>query len=858
MKQLLAILAFLMPVLAFGQGSGMLKQSSKISSGSLPNGVSYYLVQNGYSKSHADFALVQKGNLARETAHEALGRLAHFGDVKPYEYLASKGVGYTVSGLASYSPSGVVYRFQNVPVDNPAVSDSLLLMVFDLMQTYPSEQAVIISGDIAPAKILDRLHTLSMMVSPRDSLEGQDEFAWEPCDSIIFECSEILSDRMAVIDATYYTKRIPREDMGTVQPMIVRMFARETGTLAERRIRSVFKKAGIPIGSLNLHYRGSDESVEQERYSVSLTVDRDQLAQATSLLGSVAASLDSVSIRRSEFNLIKNRNLMEAWKRLPAGSGSNPAYVNKCISSYLFGAALAEDSALNEFYSNRTLPPDTERQLLGDYMSSIFDRDKNLILHYSSPDLLFCRDSLVEAFHRGWDAELESPGIWRSTVDTSKMALPLSKAKVKLKLSSPDVLSGGQIWTFSNGLRVLYKKDGSRKGRFEYGFLFCGGVAGSESFVRGELPFANDMLRMYDVAGIKASDFSEYLASRGIDMKSEIGLSDFRITGSAPTNSLTTLFKAMYALSTSRSFNREDFEYYKSCQYLLFEENMRSRQGIVSLMGQVAYPDYRYTDHKIEKYLNDGIPSKTGKFIGSKLSNWSNGLIVIVGDVDEYALKEYLVKTLGAFPSGRVTNPRGRAEKRLNQGRTVLATDSETAVVGGTTPSVNLRLTAQVPYNQKRAASLELGMEVLRGRLVRALSSQGMYIFVDGSFDLQPIETVTLDVSCIKCTGAGLPAGVGPADVDYAIMAVRRVLDEMVSSPAGESELKVIRDRSLNFAKARVGSPSVLVDAVMTRYSQGRDLLGGYEAALKEVKGSDIAELMRTLQGGTHIEYLVR
>lgn len=856
MKHLLSITLFLLSVLAFGQTEEFVSPSSKITHGTLANGIAYYIVRNDVSKSCADFALVQKGNFARQSAQDALEHLPHFGDIRPYEYLASKGIGYTISGLASYSPAGVVYRFQNVPVQNSAVSDSLLLMTFDLMQTSSMEQAVIVSGDIDPAKILDRMQTLSMIVSPRQPYSGPMEFAWDPCDSIIFECKRTPSYRLGRIEATYYMQRVPSAEMNTVQPLIAQMFAGQTCDILERRIRAAFRDAGIPVGSISTRYRGSHESVYEERCAVAVTVDKDQLAQASRVLGEVASALDTLGVGRNEFSLIKNAAMARAAKKLPEGSGSNPSYVNKCIASYLFGASLAEDSARNAFFSQRILQTSQERTLLNSYISSLLDRDRNLILHYTSPDFLFSRDSLVGEFQKGWDESRARPARTIVDIDSTRLEIHSRKVKIKLKSNVPDLVSGGQLWTFSNGLKVLYKKTGSGK-KVNFGFLFNGGCGNTESFEMGELAFANDLFGMYEVAGIPAPLFQEYLRYKGIDLEGKIGLSDVRFTGSAPSSSIPTLFKAMHALSTSRKLDRREYDYYKSCQYLRFEENKRSEAGIKSLMGLVTFPSYRYSSHRIERYLTDAVPAKTEKLLDEKFANWSDGLIVIVGDVDENALKDYLLNTLGAFPPGKVQYSRMMAQRPLASGSTMLSSPFDSVAVGPRNPSVNIRLTTQIPFNIKRKATLDLCAEALRDRLIRELAPQGMYVKVAASYDLLPNEIMSLEINCNKCTGAGLPNGVGPADADFAVKDIRRALDQMASQPIPAETFKAMKERCVRRAEARVESAPALVEAILTRYSEGKDLRTGLVPAVKEVQSSDVAELMKALLEGTDVEYIV-
>ena len=98
----------------FGQQDG-------ITSGRFSNGLSYYIVPNTSSKGYANFALVQKGIDNQEDARSALG----------YEFLASKGVGYTRDGYISYAGGAAIFNFKDVPTFQSVALDSTVILIFN-------------------------------------------------------------------------------------------------------------------------------------------------------------------------------------------------------------------------------------------------------------------------------------------------------------------------------------------------------------------------------------------------------------------------------------------------------------------------------------------------------------------------------------------------------------------------------------------------------------------------------------------------------------------------------------------------------------------------------------------------------
>ena len=65
---------------AFGQALPALPKASEITVGTLPDNVSYYLVNNTVSKGYADFALIRKSYSDIDASRAALSALPHFPD----------------------------------------------------------------------------------------------------------------------------------------------------------------------------------------------------------------------------------------------------------------------------------------------------------------------------------------------------------------------------------------------------------------------------------------------------------------------------------------------------------------------------------------------------------------------------------------------------------------------------------------------------------------------------------------------------------------------------------------------------------------------------------------------------------
>ena len=153
-----------------------LKKDAAITAGKLQNGISYYLVTDSAMKGVADFALVRKGSADTLAARKELANLPHFNKTIPYRFLSRKGIGCRPEGYISYEGDATIFRFDNVPVFDQEASDTTILMMFDLIAAQPKEHAIIIAGDITPAKIIEKFDVFSLMVPARTTSYSKPEY----------------------------------------------------------------------------------------------------------------------------------------------------------------------------------------------------------------------------------------------------------------------------------------------------------------------------------------------------------------------------------------------------------------------------------------------------------------------------------------------------------------------------------------------------------------------------------------------------------------------------------------------------------------------------------------------------------
>lgn len=840
-----------------------LPKASEVSTGTLPNGISYYLVTNRDAKGYADFALVQKKALSEEVSRAALAELPHFQGGKPYQYLAKLGVGYETNGHLHSEGHSMTFHFKNVPVDIQSARDTTLLLLFDIAETCPYEQAVIVSGDIDKASVQERMNVFSMMVTAREKVPETEDTLRSIPDSVLFKSVRVPQRSGAVLKVSYSAPRTPRNVMNTVQPLVAGMFANELGIIVTKRMERLFMQEGIPASDVGWEYRSSADGPLEELYRFSVTVPQEKLMAATAMLSSVLAGLKESGASSQEFEDARDRTVTElAFKRM-----SNSDWVDKCKSSYLYGSDLSSSSAVKEFFSSRSIDLSTELELFNSFISALIDGHHGLGLEYASSGAEVRREDAVQAFDAGWNRSEEYvPPFSRK----DSLGLYSNKSvKSKLKRIVPEPVTGGELWTFANGLKVIYKKSAMSEGRFSYGFLINGGYADVKELSRGEGGYIADMLKVCDVAGLSGKAFYDMLEANGIGFSPSVSLTDLRITGSAPSSGFQLLMKSLLSIANERKVNRGAYEYFRSCERLRLSSESRLQSGINAVVDSIMCPDYRFSDYKSASGLSDDLPERAEEYFSKQFSKCSDGVLVLIGDLDPYMLKKVLPKYLGNFATGGLASPRPQIKYTLRSGWSTYTVEAGESVSEASGSRVNVAESVLLPFSLEKFVTSRMAVMEFEKKLRAALSEAGTHCEVSSDYELFPAERLTLRISCYPADESGLPAGVSPKNPLRVLGMIRSAMSELSSGQQADASSDIVSPAlskaSVNSSKAALlavyeselsHDPS-LVDAALMRYSVGKDFVTGYKEKINAVSADSIREILSALEEGSKVEYVI-
>lgn len=842
-KAVICVAAFFPATIMPAQTLPALEKDKTVSTGSLTNDITYYLATNSTMKGTADFALVRKGKPDTAATRNELSSLSHFNRTAPIKFLSRKGIGCRQDGYAAYRPGATVFRFDSVPVFDKAATDTTLLMLFDLIAAEPAEYAVILAGDLDPDYIKERMNVFSLMVPARNAEKSGSLYEWKGriANEFIFNASDNPS-----VTVTFHSERVPAEQMGTIVPFTTELYSRSLAKAVEWRLKETLSDRGVQARKIDVSYVGSAETEGDELFTVKAETSEQDLLPATMTIASVLSEVASRGVGMMESGIAIRRTLDEY-----SSLESNGTWVERCISNYLYGSDLSSGATKADFFKSRNVPPEVERKFFNDYAYALLGPSSNVSVEWTGDEANYDEWLYQMAFKSTWDgiSSLNKPVYSWNTEASDTTKLWTDKRKVKLKSSLTEPVSGGQIWTFSNGMKVIYKQmesSESKRGRFTYSLMLRGGYSEVRNLKKGEGAFFADALEQSDIAGMSGEDFFRLLESCGVKMNCEVSSSDMRLEGSAPASRLDLTLKALLSVANFRMPDQEAYG-----QWIREERASLDNAYLDSLL----YPDYVLSDVKTRSGLMPSTMERADNYFNTQFSKSNDGMLMIVGDLPAETVQKSLCQYLGGFKTSK-SLPVRVPVNQANPGYGLT-----TYVREGDEASVTVAMASMSRFTAENQLAFKVAGLIIKRALNGVMAEQGYHVELSDKFTAHPQEAMELIFTCFPVNSPdGMPEGFGDASKGTmkALLAVRAALDKVLSEPVNVNEMNACKDYLTSLYSAALSDPLYYSSAVLMRYSVGKDVLTDYETRLKAVNAANVQSIFNSLSEGRRIEYVVK
>ncbi len=818
-------LAIYMPA----QDIPVLPEDPAVLKGQLPNGMAYYLVANPDENGMADFALVQKvgvrttGECDRgqvmDVANETLVSLKRVNRFSMRDYLTENEVIPADEGFVKVTDDATVFRFNDVRLNaGTDVMDSTLLMMMDIADRAnysdnefikkwytPADQAIVVSGDIDSKSVASKLMYMSYMIPARKQLP-RPEYIQEEKHHYLTVAEK---NGMTVISATWTSKRVPREYMNTIQPEIFEMSLNTLGEAASYRIKRYLKNAGVPVADVSYSHICSSEYPYDDSFTIHVAVADENALEAYDAIAAVMISIDEKGVMEKEYVIAESSYIQSLAEKVNKPVRTNQEYIDMCVNAFLYNSSLASSKERLAFHTSRNLPDTMRQRLFNGIASALID----------SVGATF--SGLQESY-----ADITLP-------DT--LFKPVAPMKLKLRSTKKEPVSGGSIWTFSNGFKVIYKKVDTD--RMYYCLALGGGYGGIEKLYAGEGAFVADYLKTCSISGMNAEVFMRALEAEGITMDVAVNLSNMMISGSLPKNNMALLLRSLLAVANERTQGSpRDYEYYKESEYLSLDFAQGDSYSRMTAIDNIMCPGYKYSPYKSKGKITQKFPLRAESYYAGQFGKTNDGALVLVGNMNEDVLKKMLMDYVGHFRTSDAVSRKPVVRYQPVSGWS-------TYTVDGDMDNVDVVISARIPLTMDNYLAADLASMVLKREIAKKLNMSGMHFNLSMTFKIYPEERLNVVIS--------LPS----ASLDN-LSDIRSAFVDLRSMEITDDELKPYKATLKNRLAKEMKSPTYWIDAIVLRYLEGKDLTTNYASRTDALTADRVKSIMALLDGGSKVEYV--
>ena len=859
----LLVIAILSATSLMAQTIQTIPSDPAVANGVFPNGLSYYVVSNPAYKGVVDFALVQKAGrktnpeISEEDAvtmsREALTSQYRLLSPSVQDYFVRLGVVPQKKGFVEVTDNATTFRFENVVLgQNEQVLDSTLLVLIGMAEKAamkskgwfsPSDQAIIVAGDIDRNKVIQKLKLLSYILPSSESLP-RGGYVWVEQDSLQVVTSDDNTRNASTVSAVWRLQRTPHEYMNTVQPVIYERFMRELGIIAGNRLRAVLEASEVPVADVSYDYVNSVASLGDENFLVKVTVAPEHLEEATSALASVMSGLDAGDVEISELRRAGLIFMEDVNAGLNARE-SNSSYIDRCIAAFMYNSSLSSGKEIVSFHASRNLSDDVHLKIFNSIVSASLDDNRNLTLECVGGDL--SQERIAEVFGKAWNSGHK---VVRDSIKAVQpLALyPAPAVPVKVRSFRKEHMSGGEIWRLTNGFRIMIMQMPSD--RVYYSLALNRGYADVPDLKAGEGAYFSEILSLSRIGGVSAERFMDELRRRKITMDMKAGISTLTVKGSAPDHALEDVVRALLTVMYDREIDNDRLDYFIRNEVLKQEYLKDGIEERISAVDSRMCPDYKYTSCKDPGSLDAGFAAKVDSYMRAQSEKMNDGMLILVGDVDEKMLKSVLQLYGGAFKTQQRPLARPVIKYQPISG-TVMCT------VEGDVDNIDIAMSTPMALTSDNYYTAAMASIALRKKLSPVVSDAGMWLRLKYDCRKYPHERFSVMVSLGESSVEGYAPNTVQTDPMLALKAVRDALEDPNSLNITDDDLASWKEILKQYVSDQKKTPEYWMNAISMRYLDGKDFTTGCDAKIDAVTADDIRNLLTSLAEGSRVEYII-
>ncbi|MCH4551450.1 M16 family metallopeptidase [Aestuariibaculum lutulentum] len=769
---------------------------------------SFYLYQNVGAVLESD----KQNGLAHFLEHMAFNGTTHFQGNSVIDWLEKKGVKFGKEINAYTSTNETVYNLSEVPTVNEKVIDSCLLILSEWCnelsltnEEIDAERNVIqeewrqrYNANYRLEKQLKGVKYNNSVYSKRDALGSMDVVKnfkyralrdfyhdWYRTDlqaiGIVGDFDvDIMEEKVKALFSKIPTIKNPKERKYVTIPdnekplykvatdkevknvgltLEIRQFYRKDNSLAQQRenfVHTVFNslmnarykeaimKGKTPFKSPRALY--TDFEKNYKAFNLSLSANESEVENAFKAVYTELQRVVQHGFTQGEVDRLKSKMLQnnDIWLQRSKNSSSD-SYAKSIKSAYLDGLAVPT----HEFSYNfaKTIIPSISKEEVS-ALAKQYLTEKNRVFTITAPE----KENLQVP-------TLKQIQSIMAEVEKSKLEPYVDQFPVDMALLD-SIPEGGKIiseklikdfkaveWQLSNGAKVVYKFSNAQKGHLELNAVSQGGAS---VYDIKDIPSlqAVSLVNRFGIGDLDPLTYSKVMADNSA--KSNVSLETYneRITASASTKDIESMFQLVYMRFETPRFDEAEFNELMTGNYNSLNNAVQNPNTVMSNTYKtlVANGDPRYFEFD-KAYLDQINFNRMKEIYGERFSNAGDFTFYLIGDVPFNTVKSMVEKYIGALEGEDAKETYNALDdyfpKGLNKHRVEIPMEAPRAMVV-------IKMEENVDYNRETIVHHNILGDILNIRFIENIREKegGVYTISVNARDVRvPTSKLNMDIS---------------------------------------------------------------------------------------------------------------
>jgi hypothetical protein len=321
-----------------------------------------------------------------------------------------------------------------------------------------------------------------------------------------------------------------------------------------------------------------------------------------------------------------------------------------------------------------------------------------------------------------------------------------------------------------------------------------------------------------------------------------VNVAEITLSGKVADRNVPLLMRSLLAVVNERTPDTT------ACSYYFRSENLRlnhvkSSQSVPAAIDSLFCKDYIYSSYKSAGHLYEDTMDKAAQLWDEASSRVNDGVLVLVGDMDETTLKKILLQYAGGF--------RTRESASWRTGMTYqMVSGSTTYTAEGGDETVVVAMSTRLPMTMENHIAAILASNELEHQFTEKLSPYGMTVRLSSSLTLYPEDRFSIMLSIRPDKGQQMPKD--------ALELIREVIDSAAAELPEGRHLTAYKNSLKHSHGLSLQDPEYWIAAMTRRYMDGKDFTTGFQAKTDAVAPEKVRDVIAALLKGGRIEYIIK